>query len=264
MNTTLSREIKVGIFTVVGIVLFCLSVILLGGDKFFFQKSYRLKIRLPQATGLGVGSVVSLSGVPVGNVQNIDFVEKSSDVEVTISLEQAVQNRVTEGSKASIKTQGALGDKYIFIQPGPIDAQPLREGAILDTDRSPDFLDLIASKGAEMGEVVNVIKEVRILFENMNRDGRSGRLMSNLVDASGELSSFLKEGRETFRMMRTDAIVPMASVMKKIDRGDGTIGALINDPSLHNRISSFFGEQPRNKFLKPLIRESIETNEKKK
>jgi phospholipid/cholesterol/gamma-HCH transport system substrate-binding protein len=223
-----------------------------------------LKIRLPQATGLGVGSVVSLSGVPVGNVQDIDFVEKSSDVEVTISLEQAVQNRVTEGSKASIKTQGALGDKYIFIQPGPIDAQPLREGAILDTDRSPDFLDLIASKGAEMGEVVNVIKEVRILFENMNRDGRSGRLMSNLVDASGELSSFLKEGRETFRMMRTDAIVPMASVMKKIDRGDGTIGALINDPSLHNRISSFFGEQPRNKFLKPLIRESIETNEKKK
>jgi phospholipid/cholesterol/gamma-HCH transport system substrate-binding protein len=171
---------------------------------------------------------------------------------------------VTEGSKASIKTQGALGDKYIFIQPGPIDARPLREGAILDTDRSPDFLDLIASKGAEMGEVVNVIKEVRILFENMNRDGRSGRLMSNLVDASGELSSFLKEGRETFRMMRTDAIVPMASVMKKIDRGDGTIGALINDPSLHNRISSFFGEQPRNKFLKPLIRESIETNEKKK
>jgi phospholipid/cholesterol/gamma-HCH transport system substrate-binding protein len=109
-----------------------------------------------------------------------------------------------------------------------------------------------------------VIKEVRILFENMNRDGRSGRLMSNLVDASGELSSFLKEGRETFRMMRTDAIVPMASVMKKIDRGDGTIGALINDPSLHNRISSFFGDQPRNRFLKPLIRESIETNEKKK
>lgn len=264
METTRSKEIKVGIFTVVGITLFCLSVILLGGDKFFFQRSYHLKIRLPQATGLGVGSVVSLSGVPVGNVQKIDFVDKSSDVEVTISLTQEVQSRVTDGSKASIKTQGALGDKYIYVAPGPVDAQPLKDGAILDTDRSPDFLDLIASKGAEMGEVVNVIKEVRILFENMNRDGRSGRLMTNLVDASGELSSFLKEGRETFRMMRTDAIAPLASVMKKVDRGDGTIGALVNDPSLHNRISNFFGEQPRNKFLKPLIRESIETNEKKK
>lgn len=264
METTLSKEIKVGIFTVVGIVLFCISVILLGGDKFFFDTSYKLKVRMPQATGLGIGSVVSLSGVPVGNVQKIDFVERSNDVEITLSVQQSVQKRITEGSKASVKTQGALGDKFIYVQPGPIDGQPLKDGAILDTDRSPDFLDLIASKGAEMGEVVNVIKEVRILFENMNRDGRSSRLMSNLVDASGELSSFLKEGRETFRLMRTDAIAPLASVMKKVDRGDGTIGALINDPSLHNRISNFFGEQPRNKFLKPLIRESIETNEKKK
>ncbi len=219
METSMSKEIKVGIFTAVGIVLFCLSIVLLGGDKFFFSNSYKLKVRLPQTQGLGIGSVVSLSGVSVGNVATIDFVDKSSDVEVTINVQRSVQKRITEGSKASVKTQGALGDKYIYIQSGPLDGKALADGAILDTDRSPDFLDLIASKGAEMGEVVNVIKEVRILFENMNRDGRSGRLMSNLVDASGELSSFLREGRETFRLMRTDAIVPLASVMKKVDRG---------------------------------------------
>ena len=52
--------------------------------------------------------------------------------------------------------------------------------------------------------------------------------------------------------------------MAALDNGQGTLGALINDPSLHNRISAFMGEAPRNRFLKPLIRESIQTNEKNK
>lgn len=264
METTISKEIKVGIFTVVGIVLFCLSVILLGGDKFFFSDDYELKVRLPTAQGLGIGSVVTLSGVPVGNVRKINFIPKSTEVELTVSVLSEVQDRITERSKVTVKTQGALGDKYLYIEPGEIGGTPLKEGALIETDKTPDFLDLISSKGAELGEVVNVIKEVKVLFENINRDGKSQKLVSNLVDASAEFTKFMQEGRETFKVMRTETFAPMASIMKKVDRGDGTLGALVNDPSLHNRISNFFGEQPRNKFLKPLIRDSIQTNESKK
>ena len=256
MESSLVKEIKVGIFAVVGVVLFCLSIILLGGDKWFFTSTYQLKVRLPQVQGLGTGSVVSLTGVPVGNIDSVNFLPQSSDVEVVLSVNENVQHRITEGSKASVKTQGALGDKYVYIEPGPSDAKPLLDGAIQASDNTPDFLDLIASKGAEMGEIVNVIKEVRILFENINRDQRSARFAANMVEATDEMTKFMKEAR--------GAIAPMTSVMKKIDAGQGTLGALINDPSLHQRLSSFFGEAPRNRFLKPLIRDSIQTNEQKK
>jgi phospholipid/cholesterol/gamma-HCH transport system substrate-binding protein len=264
METSLRHEIKVGIFALVGMVLFCLSIILLGGDKFFLTKQYELKIRLPQATGLGRGSVVTLVGVPVGNVNDIRFVPQSTDVEVVLGIQSSVQPRITEGSKASIKTQGALGDKYVFIEPGPPSAAPLKAGAVIDMDKTPDLIDMIASKGAELGEVVNVIKEVHALFENLNKDGRSARLMSNLVESSENLNKFLVEGRETFKQMRTETLQPLGSVMRKIDSGQGTLGALVNDPSLHTRVSNFFGEAPRNRFLKPIIRDSIQTNEEKK
>ena len=264
METTLSHQVKVGIFAIIGVVLFCLSIILLGGDKFFLTRSYELKVRMPQVQGLGKGSVISLVGVPIGNIEKIDFVGGSAEVEMTLHIQQAVQSRITEGSKASVKTQGALGDKYVYIEPGPIGAKPLADGAILETDKTPDFLDIIASKGAEMGEVVEVIKEVRILMANINRDGRSAKLMTNLVESTGELNKTLSEARETLKTMRADAITPMASVMKKLDKGQGTLGALINDPTIYNRISAMLGEAPRNKFLKPLIRDSIQTNEEKK
>lgn len=264
METTRAHEIKVGIFTLIGVVLFCISIILLGGDKLLFTRTYNLRIRMNQVQGLGRGSVVSLSGVPVGNIEEIQFVPGASDVEVKITIERQVQGKITEGSLASIKTQGALGDKYIYIEPGPITNQPLKNEAQLPMDKTPDFLDLIASKGSEMTEIVDVIKEVHILFQNINKDGRSGRLMTNLVDASENLGKFLSEGRETFKSLRSDTLQPLSSVMRKLDNGQGTLGALINDPSLHNRLSNMLGEAPRNKFLKPLIRDSIQTNEQKK
>lgn len=257
-----STEIKVGIFVLVGVILFCTSIILLGGDRLFLTKTYNLRIHLPQVQGLNKGSVVSLSGVPVGNVERIRFIDNSSEVELVVSIEQAVQARITEGSLATVKTQGALGDKYVYVKPGPVDAKPLPDDGVLETDKSPDFLDIIASKGAEMGEVVEVIKEINIMFKNINRENRSAHLMTNLVNSTDKLNRFLGEAQDTFKYLRNDTLVPLASVMQKIDRGQGTLGALINDPSLHNRVSNMLGQSPRNKFLKPLIRDTIEKNEK--
>lgn len=264
MDSNLNHQIKVGIFTLAGIILFCLSVILLGGDKMFFTAKYKLRVHLPQVQGLARGSVVTVSGLQIGNVDEVRFLDGSNDVEVVMSVEKSVRTRITEGSMAVVKTQGALGDKYVYISPGPLGGKPLEDGALIETDKTPDFLDLIASKGAEMGEIVEVIKEVRLLFHNINNENRSARLMNNLVEVTGEMKSTMAEARDTFRLMRTETIQPLSSVLKKVDNGQGTLGALVNDPSLHSRIQSFFGDAPRNKFLKPLIRESIQTHEEKK
>jgi phospholipid/cholesterol/gamma-HCH transport system substrate-binding protein len=264
MKPAKSHEIKAGIFVFVGVILLAGAIIMLGGDRLIFARMHEYKVHLPQAQGLARGSIVTLVGVQVGNVRSVAFVSGTTDVEVSINVEDGVYKRITQGSKVTVKTQGALGDKYIYIEPGPPDAPLLAEGSVIDNDKTPDFIDLLASKGAEFGEIVNVIKEVKILFENINRDGKSAKLISNLVESTDQMSKTMIEARETFRILRQDTLPPLASVMKKIDSGQGTLGALVNDSSLHSRISGFFGEAPRNRFLKPLIRESIETNEKKK
>ncbi len=66
------------------------------------------------------------------------------------------------------------------------------------------------------------------------------------------------------KLLRQETLVPMSSVMKKVDKGQGTLGALVNDPSFYNRMMGFVGDSPRNKFLKPIIRDSIQTSEQKK
>jgi phospholipid/cholesterol/gamma-HCH transport system substrate-binding protein len=253
MEVTLSKEIKVGIFAALGLLAFLSSIILLGGDKVFFKSTYRLRVMFEDVQGLSRGSVVSLEGVPVGNVRSMNFIPQSKKIEVMMDIDSQFRPRITAGSVASVKTQGALGDKYIYIQGGPLDAPALADNAMVDTSTEGDLLDLISKKGAEFAQILEVFKEVKDLVHSMNADNRMGRLMQNLVADSGQLKDVLSESHKP--LARLD------SILTKIDRGDGTLGALINDPTLHSRLLQMFGGNTRNKFLTPMIRESIKESE---
>jgi phospholipid/cholesterol/gamma-HCH transport system substrate-binding protein len=261
MEKSLSKEIKVGIFTVVGVVAFLMSILLLGGDKFFLKSTYRLRVELPDVQGLGKGSVVSLEGVPVGNVKTLRFMPDSKRIEVAMDIDSQFRDRITIGAKASSKTQGALGDKYIFIESGPLQAQPLANNALIEAATEGDLIDVLSKKGAELGQIIEVIKEVRQLFHEINADGRSAKLMTNLVADSDSLKNLITEARETMSSVRQGPIMHLDSILKKIDRGDGTLGALVNDPTLHSRLTQMLGGSARNKFLTPVIRESIKETE---
>lgn len=253
MEVTLSKEIKVGIFAGLGLLAFLVSIILLGGDRIFFKSTYTLRVMFEDVQGLSRGSVVSLDGVPVGNIHALQFIPQSKKIEVSMDVDSQFRPRITTGAIASVKTQGALGDKYIYIQSGPLDAAPLAENAVIETSNEGDLLDLISKKGAEFAQVIDVFREVKDLVHSMNAEGRMSRLMQNLVADSDQMKDVLTDVKKP--------IARLDSILGKIDRGDGTLGALINDPTLHSRLTQMLGGNTRNKFLTPMIRESIKESE---
>lgn len=253
MEVTLSKEIKVGIFAGLGLIAFLTSIILLGGDRVFFKSTYNLRVQFEDVQGLSRGSVVSLEGVPIGNVHSMQFIPKSKKIEVLMDIDTEFRHRITQGSVASVKTQGALGDKYIYIASGALDAQPLADNALVETSDEGDFLDMITKKGAEFGQVIDAFKEVKELLHQMNTENRMGHLMQNLVSDTADLKTVLNEVKKP--------VAKLDNILTKIDRGDGTLGALINDPTLHHKLVQLFGGNQRNKFLTPMIRESIKESE---
>jgi phospholipid/cholesterol/gamma-HCH transport system substrate-binding protein len=259
------QQIKVGIFVTLGVLIMCLSIIYLGDEQVSLGGAYELRVRFKQVQGLNNGSQVSLAGLRVGNVERIEFSMDSQDLVAVLKIHREFKKRITEGAIASVKTLGALGDRYIFINPGPLDALPLAEGAWIPSDDTGDLLDVIAKRGPELANIVDVVNELNQLLKNINEDNRSRILMENLIAAAHQLKSFAAEARGSMDQQKLrDAINRMASVMTKIDQGQGTLGALINDPTLHQKLMSLLGESPRRQFLKPLIRENIRSQEQKK
>jgi phospholipid/cholesterol/gamma-HCH transport system substrate-binding protein len=271
-QSRLSRESKVGIFVALGVSALLASILLFSGNGMFFVPTYHLKIEMKDVQGLGVGSIVTLAGLRIGNVSRIDIDSETNKMQVILLIEKRYQSRITRGAAASLKTQGALGDRYVYVEPHPQVGEILHEGEMIPTSESPDLLEWITTKGAEFSNILDVIKEVHRFVHNLNENDRSAIFMENLVEASKNLNGFLIEGRgalKDFHGLVADGSIKestsrLSSIMRKIDRGEGTLGELINDPALHDRLMALIGENPRNKYMKSLLRQSIQTEDQNK
>lgn len=271
MESATGQKLKVGTFVFISVVLFIFTVFMIGGDKALFTSYYRLKVHFNQVQGLAPGSVVSLSGVPIGNVKAIIFAPDKESVQVEMSIEQSFQSKITKSSTAEIRTQGALGDKYVYITPGNPSDPVLTTGDSIKAVDDGDLLTILSNEGDTFREIFAIIKEVHTVVRNMNEGGRSAAIMENLKDVSSDLKLLVHEAGLLVKEVRkggttahdlSKSVRSLASVMEKIDSGNGSLGALVNDPSLHDRLTKFLGGEPRQKYLKNLIRKSIQQSER--
>ena len=258
MEAFFKNDLKIGVFIAIGFIAFMGSIIVLGGDQFLFRNTVTLRARFPQVQGLAQGSIVSLAGVPIGNINKLRFVPGVTDIEIEMDEDKDNLKRITQGSLASIKTQGALGDKYIYIIPGPSDAEPVKAGDLIPADPSKDLIDVIAARGAELTNVIEVVKEARDLLHSFNENGRTAQMMNGMISMTNNMNKLINETRvETFGKMNR--------ILTKIDEGQGTLGQLINDPSLHQKMKAFVGgDSQQSNYLSPLVRDSMKVMEKNK
>ncbi len=94
--------------------------------------------------------------------------------------------------------------------------------------------------------------------------------MGNLETASVSLSQGGKDAQKFMSQMSTHntgdklgrSIDKLDLILAKIEKGEGSLGALINDPSIHNQLKALLGGSPRKNNIKSLLRTSIEKDTK--
>lgn len=270
MESKLSTQIKVGIFFTAGVIATLVSIFFLGADKAIFSTYIRLNAHFEQVQGLAEGSVVSVAGITVGNVEKIEFINEKNMLNVRMRVDEKYMGRIRQGSEVDIRTQGALGDKYVYIIPGPLNNDPLKEGDILAVAKATDILSVISEKGSEAGKIFDVISELSKTTKAINHDNRMEKIMANLESMSEKMNrssataeSVLTKIAEQHPGERIGKSMDrLDSILGKIDRGQGSFGAFINDPSIHDRLKSLLGGSSRKSGVENLLRTSVESGSK--
>ncbi len=260
-------EYKVGAFVAFGLLAVMASILALGGNRMVLTRYTYYTTEFTEVSGLFVGSVISLQGLPIGNVKTIGFSQKANRLEIQLAVDSKFAARIKKGTSAEIRTQGALGDKYIFLNPGEPAAETLPGGSAIESSESGDILKMITDKDQGISQVFDLLKEMRILIASINNQGRPAKLMENVTDATGQLKLTMKTLDVLLKDLHNEipknqklnqAVNDLASIMEKIDKGQGTLGALINDPSLHQSLKSLFGGSQRQSYIKNVLKETIQ------
>lgn len=117
-----------GAFVLACVVLSILTWLSFGGSLPLQPAGYRITIPLPDASNLYPGADVRMAGVTIGKV--ISVRRTAATAAATVQLD-AGDAPLRSGARALLRTKSLLGEGYLELAPGPVDAPLLRDGAWL-------------------------------------------------------------------------------------------------------------------------------------
>ena len=142
---TRSLELAVGTFLVAAVIaLFFLAIKVSGLSDETGKPSYRVFAHFQNIGGLTLRAKVTMAGVTIGRVTNIELDHKRLNAKVTLDIHKDV-NEISTDVVASILTAGLLGEKYIGLVPGADDTY-LKEGDEIEQTQSSLVLEDLIGK----------------------------------------------------------------------------------------------------------------------
>lgn len=140
-----SLEILVGFFVSIAIAaLFFLSLKVSNFSALKDNGSYTVNAHFEDVGGLKTKSLVSMAGVPIGRVTEINFDSTQYDALVTMRID-ARYTTLPSDTSASILTAGLLGEKYIGLTPGGLE-EFLKNGDTIELTQSALVLERLISQ----------------------------------------------------------------------------------------------------------------------
>ena len=160
------RAVWVGLFVLIGIAILVVGILTLGGQQKKFVKAVHLTAVFEDIGGLQAGNNIWFSGVKIGTVREIKFIG-NSQVEVEMSVEESVAKFIRKNSKATLGSDGLIGNKIIVIYGGTTDYPAVEEGDKLEAIMPLDTDKMMETLQENNKNLVDITNDLKVLTSKM-------------------------------------------------------------------------------------------------
>ena len=210
---------RVGLFFLLGLALTWVTFETLRGGKVFKDQGYNLIAGFESLKELKEGDDVRMAGVKIGEVESTRLAGRRAEAVLRINPNVSIKSDAT----ASIIMAGLIGTNYIGIDLGTEAAPELAPGSEIRTKTTPD-LNSVMSQIGDLGKKLE--GAIGNLGDALSGDGKGGPGIIQKVD------QLVTENRENISKTTAN----LQSITDKVNRGEGTLGKLINDSTLHTDV----------------------------
>lgn len=113
LDASFGTKLKVGIFTLICLGLVGAITIIVNNKPYWWRACQPVKISIEDATGLKMKSAVRSMGIQIGYLQTVDLSETHVDLGICITAPV----EVLPSTRAFIRGEGFLGDKFVELKP---------------------------------------------------------------------------------------------------------------------------------------------------
>ncbi len=267
----LSRNVRTGIFVLIGAVLFMIALFVLGARQQLFQSRVKIYSMYPDVAGLQEGAFVRISGINVGTVSRISLPDTIGKIVAEFNIRADALSQIRQDSRAVIGTEGLIGARIVMISQGTAGAQKVAEGDTIigqspislaqfqdDIDEALDNLpDLLLNVGLTISALRSVAEKLdrghgtigKLINEStlhdsiitvvqqargvvLTADNVLRRTEMNIAILTEEYATLAESLSTATGDIRTTAN-HTTLLIRDLREGRGTLGKLISDDSLY-------------------------------
>ena len=234
-----SLEVKTAILIISCIAIFVFGFSYLKGSS-LLNNNKQIHTLYDDVEGLVVGSNVTISGLNVGKVTNIDFDKNYEQIKVTFSIRNDLN--FSSSSKAMLYEPGLIGGKSIAIIPNYESLNLIKDGDILLSDVKPGLTELVNQQIAPLQDKIEgLLTSADSLFAGvsnvMNYNSQNNlklalegitRTIENINSLSQTLSQIVDNNQKVFN-----------SALKNIESTSENLAILTDSISKFPVVSTF-------------------------
>ncbi|MDD4202524.1 MAG: MlaD family protein [Candidatus Omnitrophica bacterium] len=213
-------ELKVGLFVIIGVVIFLIIIFSIGDIK-LNKNGYEFYIKFSFVDGIGKGSPVQYAGVSIGHVKDViiyyDEEEKKNMVKTLVWINDG-NDRVEKDALPVINVLGLLGEKYIEILPDGGTENGFVKANDVIRGKDPIIMSEVTESLSQLAASANAIAK-------------------NIEEGKGTIGKLFSD--ESLYDNLTGATSSANNIFKKIEIGEGSLGKFINQDTVYNNVEEF-------------------------
>jgi phospholipid/cholesterol/gamma-HCH transport system substrate-binding protein len=207
------KEQLAGGFLLVLIIFTVVTLLVIAQAKGWFQTQSTYLIKFRQGYNLHQGSLVKMFNAEIGKVALLSITQTTErpQVEVTVKVNQEYANLIRQDSVAEVVSPTLIGSEYVEISPGTSGYPRIETHGDIPSRERKSVTEHLADLASEEN-----IQKVKVML--------------------GHLAQFSEDLKNDEKVLLT-ALTHLDEVLKAITDGKGTMGMLVMQKDLYNRMN---------------------------
>ncbi len=235
MNNPTSRNLKLGIFTMGGLAFIVFMLYMIGSSRNLFSSNFEISAHFRNVNGLMIGNNVRLSGIDVGTVRRIDFINDTS-VQVVMVIEKKVRKFIKKNSLASVGTDGLIGSKLININTLDSSSPAVESGDILGSVRPIEGDEMLRTLNTTNQNLYIITEDLKKITKKLNNNNSLWSILRDTVVAQNLKDAVVNAKLATKNISK--GTLDLQQMISSAQRGEGLLGVLLKDTTLSNKLKT--------------------------